>query len=124
MKIKRIDLSWITTSDMKKAKQFFTETVGLKVRHEMAEFGWLALGGHEGGSSLGVGLVNTGSDQKPGTNAIVTLEVDDIVAAKKELESKKVKFIGDIMEVPGQVKLALFTDPDDNKFQLVQRINK
>ena len=57
-------------------------------------------------------------------NAVLAMTVDDIVAAKKELEGKKVSFIGDIIEVPGYVKMATFADPDGNIFQLVQELGQ
>ena len=57
-------------------------------------------------------------------NAVLAMTVDDIVAAKKELEGKKVSCIGDIIEVPGYVKMATFADPDGNIFQLVQELGQ
>lgn len=123
MKTKKIDLSWIVVSDIKKSKQFFTEIVGLKIKNETPEYGWLELEGHEGGSTLGVGQAGPEHDDKPGQNAVVTFNIDNIVDARKELESKKVKLIGDIVEVPGHVKMATFTDFDGNKFQLVETLD-
>ena len=62
------------------------------------------------------------SYEKPGNNSVVTLTVTDIVESKAELEAKGVKFFGDIIEVPGHVKMATFADPDNNVFQLVQML--
>ena len=123
MAVKRIDLAWIEVSDWEKAKQFFTEVVGLKVVSTQEQFGWMELRGADGGTLLGVAKSNEGNDLRPGQNAIVALTVDDIVATKAEMEAKGATFHGDIMEVPGQVKLALFSDPDGNLFHLVQDIS-
>ena len=53
MTIKRSDLSWITVSDIKRAKKFFTEVIGLEVRTDTPEFGWVEIEAKEGGSSIG-----------------------------------------------------------------------
>lgn len=124
--IKRMDLSWIMVSDSEKSQKFFTEILGLKVTSGSPEYNWFELAAQDGGMALGVG----GSCDKepgpvaPGQNAVVTMTVDDIVACKATLEAKGVQFFGDIVEVPGHVKMALFADPDGNKFHLVQVITK
>jgi predicted enzyme related to lactoylglutathione lyase len=51
------------------------------------------------------------------------MTVDNIVATKKELEAKGVTFIDEIMEIAGHVKMVTFTDPDGNKFQLVEELH-
>lgn len=125
MSIKRIDLAWITTADIKKAEKFFVDTLGMKLTNKADEWGWLELTGQEGGLTLGIGQARDHSPayEKPGNNSVVTLSVADIVASKEDLEKKGVKFLGDIIEVPGHVKMATFTDPDNNVFQLVQSLS-
>ena len=124
MAIKRIDLSWIIASDLKKSKDFFTNTLGLKIHSSSDEYNWLEVGGKDGGCALGIGQQSDYQpDDKPGQNAVITFTVDDIVETKKELESKGVK-IDDIMVIEGHVKLASFTDFDGNKFQLAECLSK
>lgn len=122
MVVKRSDLAWISVSDIAKAKKFFTEVVGLKVCCDTPEYGWLELQAPEGGALLGVGQHNPkhGKEVMPGDNAIVTFTVADIVATKAEFEKQGVKLLGEIVEVPGHVKMLFFTDNDGNKFQIVQ----
>lgn len=123
--IKSMDLAWITVSDFQRAKTFYTETLGLTLRSGAPEYSWMELVGKDGGMALGVGG-DCGTDQnpvKPGQNAVMTMTVDDIVATKAALEAKGVQFFGDIIEVPGHVKMALFADPDGNKLQLVQMLS-
>ena len=55
MNIKGIHLSWIISSDIKASKKFFTETLGLKLTEDNAEYGWMELQGKDDGSLLGVG---------------------------------------------------------------------
>src|ERR1700720_617078 len=108
---KRSDLAWITVSDINKAKKFFTEVVGLELRTDTPEYGWIELIAKDGGSALGVGQCNPQYSQvQPGHNAIVTFTVDDIDAAKAEFTQKGVTLIGDIVEVPGHVKMLFFAD--------------
>ncbi len=123
MAVKSIQLGWITVSDLEKAKKFFADTLGLQVMSHDPKYGWLELKGKDGGASLGVGQAQKEGQFKPGHNVIFTFTVDDIAKTKKDFETKGVKFIGDIMEVPGHVKLATFVDPDSNIFQLVQKLS-
>ena len=111
----------ITVADFKKAEKFFIETLGLKLKNKAPEYGWLELSGTEGGGVLGVGQCM--GDQKAGVNAVVTFSVDDIEKTIKDLKSKGVS-VGEIMEVPGHVKLATFSDPDGNEFQLAQELRE
>ena len=127
MKIKRIDLAWVSVSDGAKAKKFFGETLGLTQTVDTPEYNWSEFSGNEGGSLLGVAHM-TSSDpamhDAPGSNAVVTFTVDDILESKKELQTKGVTIIGDIIEVPGHVKMLTFADFDDNVFQLVENIGE
>lgn len=121
MHIKRADLAWIAVGDIKEAKRFFGEVLGLELRAEAQEYGWLEFVPKEGGCALGVGQCNQEYNEvKPGNNAILTFTVDDIMSAKVELARNNVTILGDIVEVPGHVKMLFFTDRDGNKFQLVQ----
>lgn len=131
MAIKKLNLCWITVSDIEKSKVFFKDTCGLDLLEgSSAEHRWLEFAGKEhGGLVLGVAQLD-GSQasqsikNQTGVNAVVTMSVDDIVAEKASMEKKGVKFVGEIQEVPGIVKMATFLDPDNNTFQLVQDIEK
>jgi hypothetical protein len=54
----------------------------------------------------------------------LTWGVKDIDAARKVLESKKVRFDGPTQEIPGMVKLATFFDPDGNPMMFYQDMQK
>ncbi len=123
--VKRMDLSWIIVSDLEKAKQFYTEVLGLIVHEYTQEYKWLEVIGKDGGMLLGICEENESCGTgKAGSNAVVTMLVENILTAKDTLTSKGVTFHGPIIEVPGQVKMATFTDADGNKFQLVETVNK
>jgi len=121
---KSIELSWIVVADVKKAVKFFTEVVGLKLLTFDEKYGWAELQGATGGSMLGIAQEDEHSPVAPGSNAVVTITVDDIQKAKKDMEANGAKMIGDIMEVPEEVKLQMFADQDGNKFQLCEMIRK
>lgn len=124
MSIKKLELGWVTVSDFSKAKSFFVDTLGLEVFSGCDEYSWLELRGKDGGMILGVGGASEECGIKPGQNAVMTMTVDDLVAKKAELESKGVKFISDIQEVPHIVKMVMFVDLDGNKYQLVQNLEE
>lgn len=124
MAIKSMELAWVVVSDFAKAKKFFTESIGLSVSSSNDKFGWAELSGKDGGAILGIATDNKHSPIRPGQNAIVTLTVDDIQKAKAQLMKKGVKMLGEIIEVPGAVKMQLFEDLDGNKFQLVEDLEK
>lgn len=126
MSIKHSKLSWIAVSDWEKAKSFFTEQLGMNISSSSEEFGWLELAGADGVPAIGLAHVASSDNPSPvhpGQNAIICLNVDNIVEAKANFEKKGVQFHGDIIEVPKEIKMALFTDPDGNKFQLVEVLN-
>lgn len=120
--IKKIELSWIVVSDINKAKKFFVDHIGLKIDTEDKEMGWLELSGHEGGAILGIAQANDFSPVSPGQNSITTFTVENIEKAVADLTKKGVELIGDILEIPGHVKMQLFADFDGNKFQLVENL--
>lgn len=117
MAIKKIELGWITVANLQNSKKFFTD-IGLDLKEIKEEWGWMELEGKEGGMRLGVGQAN--EQTKPGHNAVLTFTVDNLATTKREMEAKGIPFIGEVLEVPGQVKMATFTDPDGNQFQLVE----
>lgn len=114
----KIKLTWIVVEDLDKAVNFYTKVVGLELRNKSDMFKWAELIGEDG---CALGIAQTDSPP-PGSNAIVTLTVDDIEESKAELELQDVKMLGDIVEVPGHVKMQMFIDPDGNHLQLVEQL--
>jgi len=124
MSVKKSELSWIQVDDLKKSKAFFSEVLGLKVTEEREEFGWVELCGAEGGQILGLAQKQEASENSPATireNAIVTFTVDDMDGTMKKLQDNGVEFIGEVIEIPNELKMALFKDRDGNHFQLVEK---
>jgi predicted enzyme related to lactoylglutathione lyase len=127
MQSKRFDLGWIMVKDLKKAVQFYTDTVGLKLLHMMEEpYGWAELVGHDGGATLGIAEARPGSDEpiSPGQNAVPTFTYAKIETAKAHVEKSGGVCKGPVVEVPGHVKMQTVVDPDGNHFQLVETLSE
>lgn len=123
MSTKGAYLAWIVVSDLKKARKFFVDVLDMKELSFHEEYKWAEYQGKEGGFMIGVAGQDDHTEMKPGSNAIVTFTVADVVQAKKDLASKRVRMLGDIIEVPGHVKLQMFSDEDGNLFQLAQTLD-
>ena len=67
---------------------------------------------------LGAGQVRHGVRAQ--NNAHPALHVDDVAAARSELEGKGVEFLGDILDT-GVCHMAFFKDPDGNDLMLHSR---
>lgn len=116
-----IHLAWIVVKDIQKAIKFYTEVVGLTLREFHQEFGWAELAGPDG-ATLGLAQHGAKSEIQPGQNAVMSITVNDLDVALKEWKKHKVRLVGEIMEIPGHVKLQTFVDQDGNTLQLVQKL--
>ena len=119
MSIKELGLAWIVVKDLKEALKFYT-TIGMMVREVNEEHGWAELSGSDGGARLGIAQTNDRETVLPGENAVVTLTVENLAHALQELAQKGVSVFGEIIEIPGVVKMQMVKDPDGNCFQLVE----
>jgi len=122
-KVKAIQMSWIVVKDLKSAIKFYENVVGLKLTQYSEEYHWAEMSGMEGGSLLGIAQINDEEDVKPGQNAVVTFTVENLDAAKADMAKKGTSFIGDIIEVPGHVRMQTFKDKDGNRFQIVEMLS-
>ena len=115
-------LAWIVVKDIKKAVQFYTEVVGLKLLKLHEEFGWAELQGPNGGAMLGIAQENDKDPIKAGNNACLTFTVENLEKSRDSFLQKGAKFLGEIIEIPGHVKLLTGVDADGNHFQLAQML--
>lgn len=123
MKVKAMNLAWISAKDSNRSMEFFTKILGLKLDSATPEHGWYELKGQEGGVCLGIGQATSGEYKSPlgvGQNAALTFSVDNIEAAEQWLKQHDVHCLGGIVEIPGHVKMLTFQDLDGNIMQLVQ----
>ncbi len=110
--ITKLDFVGIPSQDSERSRAFYGETLGLKAdEHSDYEF-WV------GETCLGIWEPEKqGMPFAPQKNAHLALHVEDVAAARAELESKGVVFFGDIIDT-GVCHMALFTDPDGNDLML------
>jgi predicted enzyme related to lactoylglutathione lyase len=111
MKIKNIAFVGIPVTDMKRAREFYQNVLGLKVSDEMMSGKWIEYA--VGDNTLAIANVGeqwTPSDQGTG----VALELEDFDEAIKHLKDRQVAFAAEPFETPC-CHMAIIQDPDGNK---------
>ena len=113
--ISRVDTIGIPSSDPDRARTFYVDTLGLRAdEHASNEF-WV------GESCFSIWEPERfGGEFRPQANSIVLLHVDDVEAARAQLEAKGVEFDGETFD-SGVCHMAEFTDPDGNFLTLHHR---
>ena len=114
MKIKAIGFVAIPVTDIKQARSFYEEVLGLKTSDEMMQGRWIEY--DVGDNTLAIANVSdtwTPSDQ--GTGA--ALEVEDFDDAIKRLNDRHVRFAAKPFETPC-CHMAVIQDPDGNKLMI------
>lgn len=121
MKQTGVNMVWVVVKDLKQAIIFYTDVLGFKLENESPEFGWAELTSSQG-TSVGLAQESPAFSARAGSNAVITITVPDIEVARESLKAKGVTLEGEVMEVPGHVKLQSFLDTDGNYFQLVETL--
>lgn len=118
---KKVDDVFFNVDDMGKAVAFYRDKVGLAVKYESAD--WVEL--DAGNVTIALRRYGSGPEGRPelgvGEGATLVFEVDDIEAARTELQGQGVEFVGGIFEY-GAVKLAAFKDLNGNVLQIYQHV--
>ena len=115
MEITKLDFVGIPSQDADRSRQFYGEVLGLRQDENKEYEFWV------GGTCFGIWEPEKqGMPFAPQKNAHPALHVDDVAAAKAELEAKGVVFMGEIFDT-GVCHMALFTDPDGNDLMLHNR---
>lgn len=122
MTVKEIGLCWIVVKDIQAAVKYYTEVVGLQLAEFNEEYGWAELEGEDGGSRLGIAQENQAEKLMAGQNAVMTFTVDNIEKVKAAMVKKGAKCEGDVIEVPGHVKMQTIIDADGNRFQICEMV--
>jgi catechol 2,3-dioxygenase-like lactoylglutathione lyase family enzyme len=113
--ITKLDFVAVPSTDPARSREFYIDTLGL-TPDENAQFEFWV-----GGTCFGIWEPEKmGMPFASQSNAHLALHVDDVVAAKAELEAKGVEFPGDVFDT-GVCHMALFKDPDGNDLMLHHR---
>ena len=113
--ISKTDFIGVPSRDAERSRRFYVETLGLRP-DERAQFEFWA-----GDTCFGIWEpAKMGMEFAPQKNAHPALHVDDVAAARAELEEKGVEFFGKIFDT-GVCHMAFFTDPDGNDLMLHHR---
>ena len=113
--ISKTDFIGVPSQDSERSRRFYVETLGLRPDdHGKFEF-WA------GETCFGIWEPEKlGMPFAPQKNAHPALHVDDVEAARAELEAKGVVFAGETLDT-GVCHMALFTDPDGTDQMLHHR---
>ena len=109
-----------SVKDLDASIAWFRDILGFEEVFKVAEAGWAEVSSPAEGVSIGLAQTDAGVEGSGGS--VPVFGVVDIEAARAELETKGVEFAGDIVELPGMVKLATFFDPDGNRYMFAQSL--
>ena len=111
MKIKGIGFVAIPVTDIRRARGFYEDVLGLKTSEEMMSGRWIEY--EVGEDTLAIANVgDTWTPSEQGTGA--ALEVEDFDDAIKRLKDRHVRFAAEPFETPC-CHMAVVQDPDGNK---------
>lgn len=105
--------------DLAEAKRWYADVLGFEVVFDLPEQGWCELATPSKDAKLGLAADDTarGSNQ-----AYCAFGVKDMAAAKARLTQHGVTLEGDVVELPGLVKLLYFRDPEGNRLMFFQSL--
>jgi predicted enzyme related to lactoylglutathione lyase len=116
--ISGVDFVGIPTHDLERAVEFYGETLGLPRAVYMPERNFAEF--ETGNVTINVmNAEKMGLEHRTFTNPLA-LHVDDVAAARAELESRGVQFDMDTFDT-GVCHMAFFSDPDGNTLMLHHR---
>jgi catechol 2,3-dioxygenase-like lactoylglutathione lyase family enzyme len=113
--ISKVDTVGIPSQDPQRSRRFYVETLGLRPDgHAWNEF-WV------GETCFAIWEPERfGMEFRPQPNGIALLRVEDVEAARAELEAKGVEFEGETVDT-GVCHMATFVAPDRNQLVLHKR---
>jgi catechol 2,3-dioxygenase-like lactoylglutathione lyase family enzyme len=113
--ISRVDTIGIPVQDADRARRFYLQTLELRPDPNARYEFWV------GETCFAIWQpAQWGAEYQPQANGIALLGVDDVEAARAELESRGVEFDGETVDT-GVCHMAFFSDPDGNPLALHKR---
>ena len=113
--INGLDFIAVPSQDSERSRSFYIDTLGLRPDEHGRFEAWA------GNTCFGIWEpAQMGIEFAPQKNGPPALHVDDVAAARSELEAKGVEFFGETLDT-GVCHMAFFTDPDGNDLMLHHR---
>jgi catechol 2,3-dioxygenase-like lactoylglutathione lyase family enzyme len=118
MQVEHVDFVSFLTQDIKRAKQFYTEILGLEVETEGEDDMEFRAG------QVTLDIFNPASQGQLFAPSLggMALRVPDVDAARADLEAKGVEFDGETRQT-SVCRMAFFHDPDGNLLMLHRRFD-
>jgi catechol 2,3-dioxygenase-like lactoylglutathione lyase family enzyme len=111
----KLDFVAVPSTDPDRTREFYVETLGLRADDKARYEFWV------GDTCFGIWEpARMGREFSPQKDAHLAIHVDDVEAARAELEAKGVEFAGETFDT-GVCHMAIFTDPDGNDLMLHNR---
>lgn len=115
MEITKVDFVAVPSTDWRRSRAFYVETLGLRPDAKGESEFWA------GDTCFGIYEPATfGIEFAPQRNAHIAFHVDDLAGARAEFEAKGVEFAGETLDT-GVCHMAFFQDPDGNDLMLHHR---
>jgi catechol 2,3-dioxygenase-like lactoylglutathione lyase family enzyme len=113
--ITKLDFVGVASRDAERSRAFYVDTLGLRPDDSAKYEFWI------GETCFGIWEPEQqGLEFAANTASYPALHVDDVAAARAELEQKGVEFVGEIFDT-GVCHMAFFADPDGNSLMLHNR---
>ena len=113
--IERLDFLGVPSQDPDRARTFYRDVLGMRPDTNAQYEQWA------GDTCFGIWEPERqGMTFQPQKGNPLPLGVDDVPAARAELEGKGVQFFGDVLDT-GVCHMAFFSDPDGNELMLHHR---
>jgi catechol 2,3-dioxygenase-like lactoylglutathione lyase family enzyme len=113
--ISRVDTVGVPSQDTERSRNFYVNTLGLRPDERSWNEFWI------GGTCFAIWEpARFGGEFQPQPTSIALLHVDDVGAARAELEVRGVEFRGETFDT-GVCHMASFADPDGNQLTLHKR---
>jgi catechol 2,3-dioxygenase-like lactoylglutathione lyase family enzyme len=115
VQIQKVDTVGVPSQDTERSRRFYVETLGLRPDERSWNEFWV------GDTCFAIWEpARWGAEFEPQHNGIALLHVDDVAAARAELEQKGVEFEGETVDT-SVCHMATFFDPDRNRLILHRR---
>ncbi len=113
--IGKLDFVAVPARDAERSRAFYVDTLGLRPDDKARFEFWV------GDTCFAIWEPERlGRPFEPQKNGHLALHVDDVAAARAELEAKGIEFVGETFDT-GVCHMAFFNDPDGNDLMLHHR---